>query len=141
MSKDSKEKPVKLEVEGKTFEFPVIKGSENEKAFDISKLRDQTGYITMDNGYANTSSCQSGVTFLDGEKGILRYRGIPIEQLAEKSSFLEVSFLLIYGYLPTQNELSDFRTRITKHTLLKEDLMKVYEGFPRDAHPMAVLSA
>lgn len=134
-------KTVKIEIEGKTFEYPVIEGTENEKAFDISKLRDQTGYITMDNGFANTSTCQSGITFLDGEKGILHYRGIPIEQLAEKSSFLEVSYLLIHGHLPTPTELNKFTHDIRYHTMLREDLVKLFEGFPRDAHPMAVLSS
>lgn len=133
--------PVKIEIEGKAHEFPVSQGSENEKGFDISNLRAKTGYITMDNGYANTSSCQSAITFLDGEEGILRYRGIPIEQLAEKSSFLEVSYLLIYGHLPTQQEIDTFKTEITRHTLLREDLVKLFDGFPRDAHPMAVLSS
>ncbi len=141
MSDDTKPKPVKVEIEGKQYEFPVVQGSENEKGFDISKLRDQTGYITVDNGYANTSSCQSSITFLDGEKGVLRYRGIPIEQLASESSFLEVSYLLIYGHLPTRVELDTFTKSITQHTLVREDLVKLYDGFPRDAHPMAVLSS
>ena len=135
------EKPVKIEIDSKVHEFPALKGSENEKAFDISALRAKTGYITMDNGFANTSTCTSAVTFLDGEEGILRYRGIPIEQLAEKSSFLEVSYLLIYGHLPTQKEFTDFKAEITRHTLLREDLVKLYDGFPRDAHPMAVLGS
>jgi citrate synthase len=134
-------KPVKIEIEGKQYEYPVIEGSEQEKGFDISNLRAQTGYITYDNGYANTSNCQSAITFLDGEQGILRYRGIPIEQLAEKSNFLEVSYLLIYGRLPTQSEFTKFCQEITNHTLLREDLVKVFEGFPRDAHPMAVLGS
>lgn len=134
-------KTVKIEIEGKPYEFPVIEGSEQEKAFDISKLRDQTGYITMDNGFANTSTCQSAITFLDGEKGVLQYRGIPIEQLAEKSSFLEVSYLLIYGNLPTQPELDKFTNDIRYHTMVREDMIKLFDGFPRDAHPMAVLSA
>lgn len=133
--------PVKVEIEGQVYEFPVHCGSENEKAFDISSLRARTGYITMDNGYANTSACQSSITFLDGEEGVLRYRGIPIEELAAKSSFLEVSYLLIYGHLPTESEFSKFETDITHHTLLREDLVKLYDGFPRDAHPMAVLSS
>ncbi|MBI3558197.1 MAG: citrate synthase [Deltaproteobacteria bacterium] len=141
MSDDTKLKPVKVEIEGKQFEFPVVRGSENEKGFDISKLRDQTGYITIDNGYANTSSCQSAITFLDGEKGVLRYRGIPIEQLASQSNFLEVSYLLIYGHLPTRVELDAFTKGVTQHTLVREDLVKLYDGFPRDAHPMAVLSS
>jgi citrate synthase len=133
--------PVKVEIEGKTYEYPCTIGTENEKAFDISQLRAQSGYITLDNGFMNTSTCKSAVTFLDGEKGILRYRGIPIEQLAEKASFLEVTFLLIYGKLPTQKELTDFNANINRHTLLREDLVKLYDGFPRDAHPMAVLSS
>ncbi len=134
-------KNVKVEIEGKAWEFPVIEGSEKEKAFDIGKLRDQTGYITMDNGFANTSTCKSAITFLDGEKGILQYRGIPIEQLAEKSTFLEVSYLLIYGHLPTQPELDKFTDDIRYHTMLREDMVKLFDGFPRDAHPMAVLGA
>lgn len=138
---DNKLKPVKIEIEGKTYELPVTQGSERERGFDISKLRDQTGYITMDNGYANTSSCTSAITFLDGEKGVLRYRGIPIEQLAEKSNFLEVSYLLIYGHLPTHDELENFTRNITRHTLLREDFVKVFDAFPRNAHPMAVLSS
>lgn len=137
----SNEKPVKIEIEGKVHEFPVTKGSENEKGFDISSLRAKTNYITMDNGYANTSSCQSAITFLDGEEGILRYRGIPIEQLAEKSNFLEVSYLLIYGHLPTAPEFEHFKNEITRHTLLNEDLVKLFDGFPKTAHPMAVLSS
>ncbi len=140
-SKAELEKPVTLEIEGKKFQYPTLKGTEDEKGFDISALRAQTGYITMDNGYANTSSCQSSITFLDGELGILRYRGIPIEQLAEKSNFIEVSYLLIYGHLPTQSELSQFKADITRHTLVNEDLAHLLSGFPRDAHPMAILSA
>jgi citrate synthase len=131
----------KIEIDGKTYEFPVHKGSEGEHAIDISTLRAKTGYITMDNGFANTSSGPSAVTFLDGEEGILRYRGIPIEELAEKSNFLEVSYLLIYGHLPTATQFETFRNEITKHTLLREDLVKLYDGFPRNAHPMAVLSS
>jgi len=134
-------KNVKLEIEGKSYEFPVTEGTEQEKSFDISKLRDQTGYITMDNGFANTSTCKSAITFLDGEKGILRYRGIPIEQLAEKASFLEVAYLLIYGNLPTKTEYEKWVHDIKTHTLLREDLVKLYDGFPRDGHPMAMLSA
>jgi citrate synthase len=135
------EQPIKIEIEGKSIELPALSGSEKEKAFDISTLRAKTGYITMDNGFANTSTCTSAITFLDGEEGILRYRGIPIEQLAEKSNFLETSFLLIYGHLPTESEFKKFQTEITRHTLLREDLVKFYDGFPRDAHPMAVLSS
>jgi citrate synthase len=134
-------KTVKVEFNGKQWEYPVIEGSEKEMAFDISKLRDQTGLITMDNGFANTSTCKSSITFLDGENGILRYRGIPIEQLAEKSTFLEVSYLLIYGHLPTQTELETFTNDIRYHTMVREDMIRLYDGFPRDAHPMAVLSS
>lgn len=134
-------KKVKIEIEGKTYEYPVIEGPEAEHAFDISKLREQSGYVTMDNGYGNTSACTSAVTFIDGDKGILRYRGIPIEQLAEKATFLETSYLLIYGHLPTKHELDTFTDSITRHTMLREDLVKLYDGFPRDAHPMAVLTS
>jgi citrate synthase len=134
-------KKVQLSFEGKNYEYPVVEGSEHETAFDVGNLRAQTGLITMDNGYANTSACTSAITFLDGDRGILRYRGYPIEQLAEKASFLEVAYLLIYGNLPSQTELSAFTERVTQHTLLREDLVKVYDGFPRNAHPMAVLAS
>ena len=125
----------------KTVSLPLIEGSEGEKAIDVSNLRQQTGYITIDNGYMNTGSCTSEITFIDGEKGILRYRGIPIELLAEKSSFIETSFLLIYGHLPTIGELDKFSQRIKKHTMLHEDIKRFYDGFPRDAHPMAILAS
>lgn len=125
---------------GKTEEFPVITGTENEKAIDISKLRDLTGLITLDVGFKNTGSTQSEVTFLDGEQGILQYRGYPIEQLAEKSTFLEVGYLLIYGELPTETELDNFRTQISKHTLIHEDMKKFFDGFPSKSHPMGQLS-
>lgn len=138
---ENKGKSVKLEFEGKQWEFPVIEGTEQERAFDISKLRDQSGLVTMDNGYANTSTCQSKITFLDGEKGVLRYRGIPIEQLAEKTNFLETSFLLIYGHLPTQDELKQFSAKIEKQASLPENFTKFFGTVPRDAHPMAVLSS
>src|SRR3954463_13473583 len=108
-------------IDGKSYKFPVIVGSEGEKAIDISKLRDVTGYITLDTGYKNTGATKSAITFLDGELGILRYRGYPIEQLAEKSSFLEVSYLLIYGELPNKAQLESFSERITKHTNVHED--------------------
>lgn len=116
-------------------------GTENEKAIDISSLRGQSGVITIDPGFKNTGSCKSAITFLDGEKGILRYRGYPIEQLAEKSSFLEVSYLLIYGELPTVDQLDEFTTSITRHTLVNEDIKKILDGFPSVAHPMGVLSS
>jgi citrate synthase len=131
----------KIELEGNVYEFPVVVGSENEKAIDISKLRDTTGYITLDTGYKNTGATKSKITFLDGEEGILHYRGYPIEQLAEKASFLEVAYLLIYGELPTQAQLDNFKNSITKHTLVHEDMKQFFEAFPAKAHPMGVLSA
>ncbi len=130
-----------LEIDGKKYEFPIIEGSEGERAIDISTLRAATGYVTLDSGYMNTGSCQSGVTFLDGEKGILRYRGYPIEELAEHSSFVETSYLLIYGHLPTEAELKHFESNLVRHTMIHEDMKRFYDGFPRDAHPMAILSS
>ena len=121
------------------FELPIITGTEKEKAFDISKLRDQSGYITLDSGFKNTGSTRSAITFLDGENGILRYRGYSIEQLAEKSSFLEVAYLLIYGELPTQTQLDDFQLEISKHTLVHEDMKHFFDGFPSRSHPMGQL--
>ncbi len=132
---------VVLRIDGKEIELPVIIGSEGEHAIDISELRSKTGYITYDNGYMNTGACTSAITFLDGERGILRYRGIPIEQLAEQSTFVETSYLLIYGRLPNKKELEAFTTNITRHTMLHEDMKHFYEGFPRDAHPMATLAS
>jgi len=131
----------KLELDGKIYEFPVIEGSENEKAIDISKLRASTGYITIDPGFKNTGSTKSGITFLNGEEGILRYRGYPIEQLAEKAEFLEVSYLLIYGNLPTAAEYATFKNDITKHTLVHEDMRIFFEAYPAKAHPMGILAA
>ncbi len=128
-----------LKLENKTYEFPVITGTENEKAIDISKLRDLTGYITLDSGFKNTGATQSAVTFLDGERGILKYRGYPIEQLAEKSSFIEVAYLLIYGELPTQVQIDDFQYKISRQTLLHEDMKKFFDAFPHNAHPMGQL--
>ena len=130
-----------LILDGKSISLPVIEGTEHEKAFDIGKLRDQTGYVTLDSGYKNTGATKSAITFLDGEEGILRYRGYPIEQLAEKSSFLEVAYLLIYGSLPTQEELKYFSGQITQHTLVHEDMRKIFDGFPSATHPMAILSS
>ena len=132
---------VKLSIKGKTYELPVIEGSENEKAIDISKLRSQTGYITIDTGFKNTGSTTSGITFLDGEKGILRYRGYSIDQLAEKADFLEVCYLLIYGDLPSKTEFSSFTNNITKHTLVHEDMRSFLDAYPTKAHPMGILSA
>lgn len=131
----------KLELGGKVYEFPVIEGTENEKAIDISNLRSETGYITLDIGYKNTGATKSAITFLDGEEGILKYRGYPIEELAAKATFIEVAYLLIYGNLPTQAELDKFTTSITKHTLVHEDMKQFFEAYPAKAHPMGVLSA
>jgi citrate synthase len=127
--------------EGATIELPVITGTEHEKAIDIGKLRSETGYITMDPGYGNTGSCQSDITFLNGEKGILRYRGIPIEQLAGKARFTEVAYLIIYGKLPNQQELDAFRDSLNHHALLHEDMKHFFASFSGQAHPMAILSA
>ena len=122
-------------------EIPVIEGSENEKALDISRLRRDTGLITLDEGYVNTGSTRSSITFLNGEKGILRYRGYAIEDLATKCDFVEVCYLLIYGDLPNGEQLEEFRGAILSHTMLHEDMRMFYNGFPRDAHPMAMLSS
>jgi citrate synthase len=130
-----------LELEGKKYEFPVIVGSENEVAIDINKLRDLTGAITLDPGYKNSGSCKSEITFLDGEEGILRYRGYAIEDLADKANFLEVSYLLIFGELPTKLELEKFETNIRKYTLVNEEMKNIIDGFPKTAHPMGVLSS
>ena len=130
-----------LHVADQTTALPVLTGTEGERALDVTTLRAQTGLTTFDPGYVNTASCSSGITFLDGDQGILRYRGIPIEQLAEHSNFLETAYLLIYGNLPTQSEYHQFANAITRHTLLHEDVKRFYDGFPKDAHPMAILSA
>lgn len=132
---------VTIEIEGKTYTFPVVVGTEGEKAVDISGLRQQTGYITLDEGYVNTGACKSAITYIDGEKGILRYRGIPIEELAEHSTFIETAYLLIYGHLPTRAELRRFSELLTAHQYLHEDVRYHFEGFPSTAHPMAILSA
>jgi citrate synthase len=131
----------RLEFDGQVYEAPIIVGSEREQALDISQLRASTGLITYDPGYANTGSARSGITYLDGEAGILRYRGYPIEQLAQDSSFLESSYLIIYGELPTKQELDDFRTNVTLHTLVHEDMRRFFDAFPKSAHPMAILAA
>jgi citrate synthase len=122
-------------------QLPVVVGSEEEMAVDISRLRSDAGLITLDEGYVNTGSTTSAITYLDGERGILRYRGYPIEDLAEHCDFVEVSYLLIHGELPTRRELEEFRTSIRRHTMLHEDMRSFYNGFPRDAHPMAILSS
>jgi citrate synthase len=134
-------KEAELILDGKSYKFPIIEGTEKEKAIDISALRAQTGYITLDVGYKNTGATKSSITFLDGEQGILHYRGYPIEQLAEKASFLEVAYLLIYGELPNKSQLENFSGRITRHTNLHEDFKKIFDGFPSSAHPMGVLSS
>lgn len=131
----------KLEIEGKIYELPVVEGSEGEKAVDISHLRSKSGYVTLDEGYGNTGSCQSAITFIDGEKGILRYRGIPIEQIAENSTFVETAYLLIYGNLPTRDQLGKFSDSLSENQMVHEDMKFHFEGFPANAHPMAILSS
>ena len=135
------DKTARIEVDGTSVELPTLVGTENEVSIDISTLRAKTGAITLDWGYGNTGSAESGITFLNGEEGILRYRGYPIEQLAESSNFLEVSYLLYYGELPTQEQLKNFQSEIIHHTLLHEDMRHFFNAFPKDAHPMAVLSS
>jgi citrate synthase len=130
-----------LELDGKKYEFPVIVGSENEVGIDINKLRDLSGAITMDPGYKNSGSCTSEITFLDGEEGILRYRGYAIEDLADKADFLEVAYLVIFGELPTKQQLEQFETDIRKYTLVNEEMKNIIDGFPKTAHPMGVLSS
>lgn len=125
----------------KTYELPIITGTEGEKAIDISKLRDSSGFITLDSGYKNTGATKSAITFLDGEEGILKYRGYGIEELAEKSTFLEVAYLLIYGNLPDQTQLNSFQSDISRHTLIHEDMKKFFDGFPSKSHPMGQLSS
>jgi citrate synthase len=128
-------------LDGKSYKYPVIEGTEKEKAIDISNLRSDTGYITLDIGYKNTGATQSAITFLDGEEGILKYRGYNIEELAEKSTFLEVAYLLIYNKLPNQKEYEVWTDEIKRHTLVNEDMRKIFDGFPVNAHPMGVLSS
>jgi citrate synthase len=134
-------KEAKLELDGKAYLLPTVVGTEDERAVDVSALRANTGYITLDEGYGNTGACQSKITFIDGEKGILRYRGIPIEELAEKSTFVETAFLIIYGHLPTVPELRRFSDLLTSNQNLHEDMKYHFEGFPSSSHPMAILSA
>ncbi len=131
----------KVEVNGKTIELAVTVGTEGEMAFDISQLRSKTGAVTLDYGYGNTGSCESAITFIDGEKGILRYCGYPIEQLAEKSTFLEVSYLLYRGELPTNKQLEEFATNISKHTLIHDGMHNLIKAYPRDGHAMGVLAS
>jgi citrate synthase len=131
----------KLHVGSEQVELPVFEGSEGERAVDISRLRSESGLVTLDEGYANTGSTRSAITYLDGERGILRYRGYPIEMLAQHCDFVEVSYLLIYGELPTRRQLEEFRDSIRIHTMLHEDIRQFYNGFPRDAHPMGILAS
>ncbi|WP_417890033.1 citrate synthase [Xanthomarina gelatinilytica] len=131
-----------IEIKGKTYEFPIIEGTENEVAIDIKNLRNSTeGVITLDPGYKNTGSCESAITFLDGEKGILRYRGYSIEELAEKANFLEVAFLLIFGELPTKEQLEKFHADIKAQSVVDEDVRKIVDAFPKSAHPMGVIAS
>jgi citrate synthase len=146
MSTIAKKEPAMSEVAkliiGDTeIELPVVEGTEQERAVDITKLRGATGYITLDDGYMNTGSTKSAITYLDGEQGVLRYRGYPIEQLAQNCDFIEVAYLLINGELPTEDQLYKFRLKLRRHTMLHEDMRMFYDGFPRDAHPMAILSS
>lgn len=130
-----------IEIEGKKYEFPLVVGTENEIAIDIKQLRGQSGAITLDPGYKNTGACESAITFLDGEEGVLRYRGYSIEELAEKADFLEVAYLLIFGELPTESQLQKFNTDILDQSIVNEDMKTVLKGFPESAHPMGVLSS
>ena len=131
----------RLSLDGSDYDLPVIKGAEGEVGFDITKLRAQSGAITVDPGFTSTGACESGITFINGEEGILRYRGYAIEELAEKSDFVEVAWLLLYGDLPSKPELAQFRERLTYHSMIHEDMKKFFEGYPNNAHPMAILSA
>lgn len=132
---------IRIKIDDKEVDLPLVQGSEGEKAIDISSLRGQTGVITLDEGFVNTGSTRSSITFLDGEKGELRYRGYKIEELAAKSDFIETAYLLIFGELPTAAQAEEFRVGIREHTMIHEDMRSFYNGFPRDAHPMAILSS
>ncbi len=139
--KGTTSKSARLVLPDQELELPIIVGSEQERGLDISKLLGTTGYMTLDEGYGNTGATQSAITFLDGDQGILRYRGYPIETLAENCTFLEVAYLLIYGELPKEDQLTEFRSNVLRHTMLHEEFREFFSGFPRDAHPMAILSA
>ncbi len=128
-----------LKIGDQSYDLPIVTGTEKESAVDISKLRDVSGFITLDSGYKNTGATKSAITYLDGEQGILKYRGYPIEQLAEKSTFIEVAYLLLYGDLPTRTQLDEFGSKISRHTLVHEDMKKFFDGFPSKAHPMGQL--
>jgi citrate synthase len=131
----------RIEVDGHQYELPVFEGTENELAIDIRQLRDHTGYITLDDGYSNTGSCTSAITYIDGDKGVLRYRGIPIEDIAEHSSFVEAAWLVIFGRLPTQVDRDRFSDILTQNSMLHRNMLKHFEAFPPNAHPMAIMSA
>ncbi len=141
MAEAAKTEPAKLKCGDKEIVFPIVVGSEDERGLDVSKLRKETGLITLDEGYVNTGSTRSAITFLNGEQGILRYRGYAIKDLAEQCEFIEVCYLLIYGELPAKAELEEFEQSIRMHTMIHEDMRMFYDGFPRDAHPMAILSS
>lgn len=134
-------RPVELNIDGKSFELPTVTGSEGEVGIDIAALRNKTGAITLDPGYGNTGACESAITFIDGEQGILRYRGYDIAELAEKSTFIETAYLLIYGELPTRPQLAEFSDLLCENQMLHEDMRHLFDGFPPTAHPMAILSA
>ncbi|MEE9394361.1 MAG: citrate synthase [Planctomycetota bacterium] len=134
-------KDVQIDIDGKVLTFPVVDGSEKERGLDIGKLRAESGYITLDPGYVNTGSCESTICFIDGEKGILRYRGYPIEELSEKTDFLETAYLLLHGELPTKTELTGFKAQVNRHTMLHEDMKHFFDAVSSYAHPMAVLAA
>ncbi|HVP18866.1 MAG TPA: citrate/2-methylcitrate synthase, partial [Spirochaetia bacterium] len=140
--KDPAKKPdtARLILEGREYELPIVVGTEGEKAVDVTSLRKATGFITLDKGYENTGSCRSAITFIDGEKGILRYRGYPIEELAERSTFTEVAYLLLYGELPTKRQLEEFSTFLNESSLIHEDMLHFFVGFPRGSHPMGILA-
>jgi citrate synthase len=138
---DTAPRPARLTLDGKDIELPVVVGSEGEIGIDISQLRARSEAITLDPGYGNTGACESAITFIDGEKGILRYRGYPIEEIAGRARFTEICYLLIYGHLPSPAEYNDFKSRLSRHSLIHEDMKKFFEGFPTSAHPMAMLSS
>jgi len=134
-------KTAKLILDGQEFEYPVVEGTEGEVGVDMSKLRRQTGYVAYDPGYLSTASCKSNITYVDGEQGVLRYRGYPIEEIVKKAKFPAVAYLLIYGHLPNEEEVADWRRKLTINSYIHEDMLKFFEGFPPKAHPMAILSA
>jgi citrate synthase len=140
MAASAKAETATITLEGKSYELPVVRGTEGERAIDISGLRKASGFITLDRGYENTGSCRSAITYIDGEQGILRYRGYPIEDLAEHSTFTEVAYLLLYGELPTVTQLEEFSTFLNESSLIHEDMMHFFVGFPRGSHPMGILA-